>query len=106
MALAEYRGYPIEAMIAKRTNHLLAITFALFACSGAISQAHPGQPGHTHFPDEVDEFDQRVAATSASAENHGLDLGGILVLTAFAGCLGFAFFQKEGGIWSDVTSDH
>lgn len=93
-------------MIAKRTNPFLSAAFAMFACSGAISQAHPGQPGHSHYPDEVDEFDQSVAVSAGSDKNHDYDIGGILVLTVIAGCLGFSLFPKEGGIWSDATSKH
>lgn len=87
-------------------KHLLAAAFAMFALSGAFAQAHPGAPGHTHFPDEVDEFDQKVAFDSESTKSRDFDLGGILVLTVIAGCLGFALFQKEGGIWSDATTKH
>ncbi len=70
------------------------------------AHAHPGPPGHKHFPDEVDEFAQ-VAVPSPAAENaNELNLGGILVLAGIAGCLGFAFFQKQGGIWTDTTLNH
>ena len=78
----------------------------MFALSGAFAQAHPGAPGHTHFPDEVDEFDQTAVASVESPAKRDFNLGGILVLAVIAGCLGFALFQNDGGIWSDATTKH
>ncbi len=77
---------------------------ALYLITGA--SAHPGAPGHTHFPDEVDEFDQVAVTTPAADHANESNLGGILVLSGIAVCLGFAFFQKQGGIWKDVTMNH
>jgi hypothetical protein len=93
-------------MIRKTKKHLPAAAFALFSLAGPFAQAHPGSPGHTHFPDEVDEFDRTVAVMAESRGQGDYDLGGILVLTLIAGCLGFALFQKDGGIWSDATTKH
>ncbi len=70
-----------------------------------IAGAHPGAPGHYH-PDEVDEFDQVSHAAGTVESERDFDLGGALVLIGVVGCLGFAFTQKQGGIWSDVTSNH
>ncbi len=69
------------------------------------ANAHPGPPGHYH-PDEVDEFDQVAVTTPVIDNAHESNLGGILVLTGIGACLGFAFFQKQGGIWKDVTVNH
>ena len=90
-------------MNANRTNCFRAATIAVFLGTGAMAQAHPGPPGHYH-PDEVDEFDQ-VSIVEPSAARH-FDVGGILALTGIAACLGFAFFQKQGGIWVDATRKH
>ncbi|MEP2775559.1 MAG: hypothetical protein ABJQ29_03690 [Luteolibacter sp.] len=90
-------------MNAHRTKHFRTAALAIFLGSGVLAQAHPGPPGHFH-PDEVDEFDQVSMVDPASSRN--FDLGGILVLTGIAACLGFAFFQKEGGIWADANSKH
>lgn len=76
---------------------------AIFLGVGAFAQAHPGPPGHYH-PDEVDEFDQVSIVEPVASRD--FDLGGILVLTGIAACLGFALFQKQGGIWADATRKH
>ncbi len=80
-----------------------AVLLGLFLAAHA--SAHPGPPGHYH-PDEVDEFDQVAVATPAAENTNDFNLGGILVLAGIGACLGFAFFQKEGGIWKDVTAHH
>ncbi|MDP4623655.1 MAG: hypothetical protein NWT08_00815 [Akkermansiaceae bacterium] len=87
----------------KAQRHILTAALAIFLGSGALAQAHPGAPGHYH-PDEVDEFDQVSLTEPASSRN--FDIGGILVLTVIAASIGYAFFQKEGGIWVDVTQKH
>ena len=71
----------------------------------ASAHAHPGPPGHYH-PDEVDEFDQIAVTTPVIDNTHESNLGGILVLAGIAACLGYAFSQKQGGIWKDVTANH
>ncbi|MFD2257805.1 hypothetical protein ACFSSA_14075 [Luteolibacter algae] len=86
-------------------NSSRAAVLGLFLSSAAIVSAHPGPPGHYH-PYEVDEFDEPVTEFSAKPLESDFDLGGLLVLTGVAACLGFAFFQKDGGIWSDATSRH
>lgn len=86
-------------------NHrILATLLGLFLTVSA--HAHPGSPGHRHFPDELDEFDQVVVPEPAVDNGKEINLGGILVLAGIAGCLSFAFFQKQGGIWSDTTLNH
>lgn len=90
-------------MNAHRTKHFRTAALAIFLGAGALAQAHPGPPGHYH-PDEVDEFDQLSMVEPAVRKN--FDLGGIIVLTGIAACLGYAFFQKEGGIWADATRKH
>jgi hypothetical protein len=107
MAIALDCNGALNIMLVKRTNYLLAGIFALFACSGAFAQAHPGEPGHTHFPNEVDEFDQKVAVSPAAVENRNFNLGGILVLTSIAGCIGLAIFKKraESKLMSLSNSD-
>ena len=85
------------------TYRFRAAFLCLILATGAY--AHPGPPGHYH-PDEVDEFDQ-VAVTIPAADNaKDFNLGGILILTGIGACLGFALFQKQGGIWKDVTAHH
>jgi hypothetical protein len=106
MELANFGWNPTTNMIHEPMKHLLAAAFAMFALSGAFAQAHPGPPGHTHFPDEVDEFDQTVAVRVESPAKPDFDLGGMLVLAVIVGCLAYALFQKDGGIWSDTTSKH
>ena len=88
------------------TPHLLmkALTLSMFLGSAMFAAAHPGPPGHYH-PDEVDEFDQ-VAVHVITKEKSHFDVGGLLVLLGIAGCLGYAFSQKDGGIWSDKTVHH
>ena len=86
-----------------RICRILAVV--LFLGSGAVANAHPGPPGHYH-PDEVDEFDQVAMVSTTAEERHDINLGGILVLIALGACLGFAFLQKDGGIWKDVSVDH
>ena len=93
-------------MTHKFKNRLMAFVIVLFAISGSFAHAHPGAPGHTHYPDEVDEFDQTLAVSVESTAERDFDFGGILVLSLVAACLGFALFQKDGGIWSDATSKH
>jgi len=85
------------------SNRLRAALLGLFLTISA--HAHPGPAGHYH-PDEVDEFDQLVVASPAVNNEHEYNLGGILVLLGIGACLSFAFFQKEGGIWKDVTAHH
>ena len=80
-----------------------AVLLGLFLTVGA--NAHPGSPGHYH-PDEVDEFEQ-VAHTAPAVENaRELNIGAIVVLAGIVASLGFALFQKQGGIWKDVTVNH
>jgi hypothetical protein len=90
-------------MNATRPKSFRAAALAIFLGAGVIAQAHPGPPGHYH-PDEVDEFDQVSIVDSAASRN--FDIGGILVLTGIAACLGFAFFQRESGIWVDANRKH
>lgn len=78
---------------------------ATFFCSLAMAAAHPGPPGH-HHPDGIDEFDESAAMPETGRAPSPTDLGGILVLGGVAACLGYALFQKDGGIWTDVTSRH
>lgn len=69
------------------------------------ANAHPGPAGHYH-PDEIDEFDQIQFAAPAVDTGQRYNLGGIVVLLGIGACLSFAFFQKQGGIWKDVTAHH
>jgi hypothetical protein len=92
-------------MKASTTRLCRTLAVAIFLGSGVVSNAHPGAPGHYH-PDEVDEFDQVAMVSAAADEQRDFNLGGILVLTVLGACLGFALFQKDGGIWKDVTADH
>ena len=87
-------------------NSICAAFATLCLGAGSIALAHPGPPGHYH-PDEVDEFDQVAMVASESADSRrGYDIGGIIALSIIGGCLGFALFQRDGGIWRDVTIHH
>lgn len=88
-----------------RTNFFRTLVATLFLGVGAIVNAHPGPPGHYH-PDEVDEFDQVAVSSPVPANTNDFNLASIIVLTGVGACLGFAFFQKKGGIWKDVTAHH
>lgn len=90
-------------MKATHSQHIRAVVVG-FALT-TLAHAHPGPPGHYH-PDEVDEFDQTSVTAPAADKGSNLNLGGILVLLGLGGCVGFALFQKQGGIWKDVTVDH
>jgi hypothetical protein len=92
-------------MKASMTRSCRTLAAVLFLGSGAVSNAHPGPPGHYH-PDEVDEFDQVTMVSTTAQQRRDINLGGILVLTAMGACLGFALLQKDGGIWKDVSADH
>ncbi|WP_411827728.1 hypothetical protein [Luteolibacter sp. AS25] len=87
-------------------NRSCAAVLGLFLALGATSGAHPGPPGHAHFPDEVDEFDQVTITSPAKSDVGQFDLGGLMVLMLVGGCLIYAFSQKQGGIWRDSTSEH
>lgn len=90
-------------MKSHRTKSLRVAALAILLGAGSFATAHPGPPGHYH-PDEVDEFDQ--VSIVEPAVSRTFDLGGVLVLAGIAACLGYAFFQKEGGIWMDATRKH
>lgn len=90
-------------MNAKRTKCLRAVGLAIFLGAGGMAQAHPGPPGHYH-PDEVDEFDEVSLMEPAASKS--FDVGGLLVLAVITASIAFAFFQKEGGIWTDPTRKH
>ena len=85
------------------SNHACVALFGLFLTISA--NGHPGPAGHYH-PDEVDEFDQVRVTTPVIEAGGEHNLGGILVLIGIGACLSFALFQKEGGIWKDVTANH
>lgn len=78
--------------------HLVRAAILVLLLSVAI-HAHPGPPGHYH-PDEVDEFDQ----IEVVEESRDFNIGGILILASIAVCIGFAFFQKKGGICKNIAS--
>lgn len=87
----------------KLQRQIFTASLAIFLGAGALTHAHPGPPGHYH-PDEVDEFDEVTLFEAAPAKNY--DIGGMLVVTFIAASIGFAFFQREGGIWADATQKH
>lgn len=76
----------------------------MFLGTAMFAGAHPGPPGHYH-PDEVDEFDQ-VAHSVVTKPKSSFDFGGVLVILGISSCLAYAFFQKDSGLWSDVTVNH
>ena len=90
-------------MNANRTNYFHAVTLAIFVGAGSLAQAYP-DTGASHSSDGGDKFNQ-VAVLEATPAHH-FDIGGMLVISAVVACLGYAFLQKDGGIWADVTQKH
>ena len=99
-----FRYDPADIMKKSLKSYLIATVTILFLAAGSLASAHPGPPGHHHHPDEVDEFDE--SSMTVPAEQRSFDAGGIVIIAIVSGCLIFAFFQKEGGIWRDVTLHH
>lgn len=87
-------------------TYLRVVILSLVLGMSHAAFAHPGPPGHTHYPDEVDEFEQVAMPIGELNEQRDINVGGMIALSLIGVCLAFALLQKNGGIWKDSTIRH